>query len=1052
MSSGDGGGAIGRAVSGEIKVLGSCLVSVDGPHGPMIVELSSIQRRIVTQLAAFAPAAVERSTLIDVIWGGNAPRTAQAALHNQISRIRQRCGTSMIVTSGEGYALVWPTDLQRAVDLLEIAERAAAAGDADRAAEHADGVIGQFRGKPFAEFGAAHDLLDVERRSASLYRAAEIIRLRAAVTTGRLGWASVEAERLVGVYPADEQCWAILAEVHERSGRRGEALGVIDRARRMLRDTLGLDPGQQLNDVLASILGQRDTVPGRAATQTVGRAAELDAIEAAIAAGSFVVVRGESGAGLSTMLNEVVRRSRRCDVRVGVARCVPNPAAPLGDLAEILDDLGVTPGPTFGLLNGFVRAICDLGPTPVLLAVDDLHHAGPSTIAALRSAADSGGAKVIASANSAADWVWRDSDDVIDLAPLSPAAVGEIAATILDRLVTAATARWLARLCGGNPSLLEQLLHDTSVRDAVTTDLDGGASDDAPPGLLSAHETSGLADLVRRRIERLGGRTRLALEIASVCGPMMSTELIERLVPSAEGLAAARAVGLLQQFGTRTSFRHTAVQRVVYSDIAPGRRVEIHHLVGTTLNDSGAAPSLVAHHLLASATLDTTAAIDAAKAAAHQATQQGAHQEAAEWLERAEVCSLAMADDNSRLRVELLIARGDALRLAGAHEHEHLLFEAADLAMARNDPDLLADAAFALLQLGSTTETGRLESRAAQLADLAMAASVDPERRSLVAAAASLTYSMSGHPDRCRKLFLDAEQSATSAKTRQRVLPFAYLALGHPADSAKRALIADELSALGSTSGDPTTIFEAAHLGFSVALQTADGALARSALAEMEGIVETVGDVGRRWALLYCSAALAHMEDRLDDSERLSEAALTMFSPVSASRAFATFGGQLIPIRLAQGRIAELTEVFESLVADQPGVPAWHAALALALATTDSERAALHASRALDDVPADFTWLAGHVIGARAAAIAGDRSTIDRYRERLRPWSKSTCWQGTCTYGPVDTPLALLAEAAGDRQAAEHHRRLALDASRRLGAPVFARELALAESVGVGGG
>ncbi len=301
---------------------------------------------------------------------------------------------------------------------------------------------------------------------------------------------------------------------------------------------------------------------------------------------------------------------------------------------------------------------------------------------------------------------------------------------------------------------------------------------------------------------------------------------------------------------------------------------------------------------------------------------------------------------------------------------------------------------------------------------------------------------MTGAVERCRELFVRAMGDAASEEVRRQILPFAYLALGTPQDLDLRAAAADELLELGPAASDPVACFEARHLTFSVALQRADGRVARAHLDEMLALVDQVGDVGRRWALLYQLAAVAHLDDELERSERISEDALTLFAPVSAARALAAHGGQLLAIRLAQGRLSELADTFALMVAEQPEVPAWHAALSLALVGEDDERADTHARRALEDVPLDFLWLASHVIGGRAAAAVGDRTTAEAYRDRLAPWSGRACWQGTCSYGPVDTALALLHRRLDDVERAEEHARRALAVVDRLDAPVFRRDLA----------
>ena len=78
---------------------------------------------------------------------------------------------------------------------------------------------------------------------------------------------------------------------------------------------------------------------------------------------------------------------------------------------------------------------------------------------------------------------------------------------------------------------------------------------------------------------------------------------------------------------------------------------------------------------------------------------------------------------------------------------------------------------------------------AGDLEATALALESDREERAVLAAAASMIHSMSGRTERCRELFLGAEadsrhldaSQAAQGQARRQVLPFAYLALGHPA-------------------------------------------------------------------------------------------------------------------------------------------------------------------------------------------------------------------------------------------------------------------------------
>jgi hypothetical protein len=267
------------------------------------------------------------------------------------------------------------------------------------------------------------------------------------------------------------------------------------------------------------------------------------------------------------------------------------------------------------------------------------------------------------------------------------------------------------------------------------------------------------------------------------------------------------------------------------------------------------------------------------------------------------------------------------------------------------------------------------------------------------------------------------------------------MAIGTPDQLPRRERLGRELLELADAAGDPVSEFEARHLLFSTALQLGDGTAVREHVRALRTLVDRVGDIGRRWSALYASAALAHLEDDLTLAEQLNDDALTTFAPVSASRAFAAYGGQLLALRLAQGRLAELVESLEELTRDQPGVPAWRAAVSLALADSDPARAARSAELALDAPPEDFFWLASRLIAGRTAALVGDRPLAAAYLAQLAPWTGLACWQGTCSYGPVDTTLALLHRRLGDETATRHHAAVARDLAQRLGAPVFLRDL-----------
>jgi DNA-binding SARP family transcriptional activator/tetratricopeptide (TPR) repeat protein len=1027
--------AVEPTTTRRVLVLGPCAIEhADGSLGP---ELSSVQRTLLARLAIARPAAVELDELIEAVWGEDPPATAKTSLHNQISRIRRTHGAGTITTTSDRYELGVATDAEAAADALVRIELSVLEGDVVGAHRLASATLELFRGVPFADLDDAHGARERRVQYEELHRSLETIRLETAIGAGLTGWAVPEAERLVAATPHDERRWALLVRSLGATGRRGDALGAYDRARRVIATELGLLPGDELRAAEAEVLGAAKVLTHRRRLRTVGRSALVAGVVDAATAGTSSLLVGETGIGKTRVLDEVRRELTRQSFSVARAAFPLHPGSAIATLEELADELNRELDPRLPPVVAFDRAVADAAiGRPVALCVDDLDRAGPTSLSALRTAGAHPGVVVVATATDPPER-WRATIAHVEVEALPPDHVADLAAQVLAQPPDVEQVRWLHSMSGGNPSLVEHLLDELS----------------SDPGPDDVERTSEMRELIRRRLDRLPASTRLALEVAAVCGSVVPSTLLRALAPAA-GIDGSLAESLLIESphgaaadagqsavpaGTSLSFRHGAVRQILYDDLAPGRRAELHHAAADILDDLGAPAGRIAAHAVAAADLDRASAIDWSTSAGAEATALGAHADAATWHGRA--VDLASAHHDPERHVAALIAQADALRLSGSPEQERALFEASEAATALGDPDLIADAAFALLQLGATTESGSLHEQAVAVADAALDVVLDPDRRARIAGAASLTHSMTGAAQRCRDLFLEAVASARSDQTRREILPFAYLGIGHPADLELREQLTDELIELGERADDPVALFEGHQLAASVAMQRADGERLRASIAELDTLIVRLGDVGRRWAVLYLRAAGEHLDGDLDAAEATSEAALELFAPISPSRAIATHGAQLLPIRLAQGRFGELRDTFEALVADQPGVPAWHAALALAVVGDDPDRAGELAVAALDGVAEDFTWLAAHLIGGRAVAAADDDRATSRYLERLEPWSGLVCWQGTCSYGPVDSVLALLHAGTGRVDRAYEHAGRALAQAARLGAPVFEPEM-----------
>lgn len=1004
-----------------VGILGECVPVDPGTGVPTSVSLSPAARRILARLAMDAGRAVAVDELCVAVWGADWPRSARASLHNQVSRLRVALGVEVLATSGEGYRLDADTDAQVAIEDAVRAERASAAGTWEEADRHAERVLRWWRGPPLADLDGSPDVVAVRIRLDEVRRAAENVRLSARIELGHVGWAVSEAERLVAATPLDEQRWTMLVTALDRAGRRGDALGAVQRARDQLRDQLGLEPGPALRAIEARIL-QAPEDPERPRLPLIGRSRLVDELVNAVAAGDRLVLHGEEGSGRSAVLDECVRRLRDQRVRVAATRCEPHPATPLAALRSLLVELRVEPDPVLAPVGAFYAGLRAC-PGPVALVVDDLDLAGPSTVSALAAVAELPHVGLLASGHGETTATLSATARSVRLPPLDEAAVAEMARALLDESAPDVDPAWLLEQSGGNPLFLAALLADGPAH---------------VPGRSSGADRSvHLRTLVRSQLAALTPEVRACLEVVAACGPEAPSALLGRLTIEGALESAEREGLVVTGPGGGVRFTHGVVGRTVYDDLPPGRRAELHHATGLALLAAEAEPVLVAHHLVRTGDLDPPLALHAVTRAAERASALGAHQEAAAWYRRAAELTGTTAAQHVRAR----IGYGDALRLSGDPQHEDVLFDVTEQALRLGDMELTGEAAFAMLQLGATTPSGAPHPRAVALKQRVLTQVTDPDLRALVAGAASLAHSMSGDGERCRELFFAAERQARSEEVRRRVLPFAYMGVGHPDDLPTRAALSEELVELAEAAGDPVALFEGLHLVFSVGLQQADGDRVRSSLRQMEGLVERVGDVGRRWALRYQAAAVAHLDDDLDHSRQLSTEACELFEPVSPTRALAVYGAQLLALHVADGTLGSLAPLFRTLVVEQPGVPAWHSAYALSVARHEPYIAREQLAAALDAAPNDFTWLAHQVIAARAAVVLGDAEMLEAYRLRLLPYSGLVCWAGTCAYGPVDTVLALIARAGSDVKAARRFAGRARKQARRLGGAVFLREL-----------
>src|SRR4249920_332885 len=223
----------------QIAVLGP----VEVENGP---PLPSRDRIVLAALVVSMGTVCPADRLAAALYGDDVPATWRKVVQGTVMRLRRVLGVAAIETTSDGYRLAIAddeVDLRRMERLLERANEHLLAGEADRAVVSATEALALFRGDPLVELDGWPPGRAAAARIVELRNLAEDRLLEGLLITGREAEAVAYGERLVGDQPLREQRWVALALAQYRSGRQGEALRSISRARKVLAEELGVSPG-----------------------------------------------------------------------------------------------------------------------------------------------------------------------------------------------------------------------------------------------------------------------------------------------------------------------------------------------------------------------------------------------------------------------------------------------------------------------------------------------------------------------------------------------------------------------------------------------------------------------------------------------------------------------------------------------------------------------------------------------------------------------------------------------------------------------------------------
>ncbi|HST17507.1 MAG TPA: BTAD domain-containing putative transcriptional regulator [Gaiellaceae bacterium] len=274
----------------DYRVLGPLEVEDEG----RLLELTGQrQRALLILLLLRANEVVATDRIVDDLWGGSAPRTAPAALHNAIGQLRRVLGVDCLVTRPPGYVLHVERAQVDALRFEDVVRGARATEPAARAAALRD-ALALWR-------GAA--LIDVAYESFAATEASRFEELRLVareeLNDVELGLGSHDAlvpelQALVEANPLRERLWGQLMLALYRAGRQGDASQAYQDARHTLLAELGIEPGPALKQLHGAIIRQEIDVPtAHGAVRGSAGADELADVATAILAGRVVPVLGE---------------------------------------------------------------------------------------------------------------------------------------------------------------------------------------------------------------------------------------------------------------------------------------------------------------------------------------------------------------------------------------------------------------------------------------------------------------------------------------------------------------------------------------------------------------------------------------------------------------------------------------------------------------------------------------------------------------------------------------------------------------------------------------
>ncbi|WP_323392299.1 AfsR/SARP family transcriptional regulator [Streptomyces jumonjinensis] len=225
------------------------------------------QRRFLASLALRPGQVISKEAIIEDSWDGEPPRTVAGQLQTSAWMLRTALedaglGRDALGSHDRGYELRVRTD---SIDLFVFREAVRsvrelhARGRHREASERLDAALALWKGPVFADVTSSRlrlkgETLEEERTAA--------VELRALIDVGlgHYGDAITQLSELVGRDPFREDLYVSLMKAYYAEGRQADAIQVFHRAKHILREEIGISPGERMTRVMQAILRQDEQV------------------------------------------------------------------------------------------------------------------------------------------------------------------------------------------------------------------------------------------------------------------------------------------------------------------------------------------------------------------------------------------------------------------------------------------------------------------------------------------------------------------------------------------------------------------------------------------------------------------------------------------------------------------------------------------------------------------------------------------------------------------------------------------------------------------------